>query len=306
MTVPASKQIHRLSDFIIEEVSLVDRAANKRRFLQFKRDAQPNNESDMQVDNIQLQQRADGSFVTDQPATEAQEGDVVKGMDAVEDIYFSVGEAVDRLMRVASVALQADALKLADGPNAKTVAAEIEAVQTVLNTVKEKIAAEKALKAATPEPEVTPAAEVPPSDAVAQLEELAKTFAVEKAGAAMSAGRLKRFTTALSQLAELLSEVGGDAKALPLAEKTITKAEAPAPAEPVTKAEPTETVELRAEVAKLRREITVLKREPVASQSLPVEKSNPQAGISEDYAWPADMNKPLGPNDVPVEKSFYR
>lgn len=308
MTVPAQKQIHRLSDFVIEEVSLVDRAANKRRFIQFKRDTH-DNEHDMQVDNIPLQQRADGSFETAAPA-DAPKGDVAKGMESVEDLYYTVGDAVDRLMRVASVTLQADALKLDSGPNAQTVVAEIEAVQSVLNSVKEKIAAEKAIKAAksedAPAPVQTEAPKTESNDAVAKLEDLAKQLTVEKAGAAMSSGRLKRFTNALSQLAQLLSEVGGDAKSLSGAEsEKAVKTEAPAAVAPAIKAESADAAALKAEVAKLRRENAVLKREPAASQSLPVEKSNPQAGNPEDYAWPADMNKPLGRNDVPVEKSFY-
>lgn len=300
MTVPASKQIHRLSDFVIEEVSVVDRAANKRRFLQFKNDPS-NSDGNMQVDNIPLQQRADGSFVTDAPAATPA---VAKGMQDVEDIFYTVGEAVDRLMRVASVALQADALKLDEGPNAKTVAAEIEAVQAVLSEVKAKIAAEKSIKAAAPVPTAAPAK----NDAVDQLEALAKSLTIEKAGAAMSAGRLQRFSEALTQLAMLLGEVGGDTKAISGSGSTkAAKAEAPAPVAPVAKAAvvDVEKASLQAEVTKLRREITVLKREPVASQSIPVEKSNPQAGTPEEYTWPADMNKPLGRNDVPVDKSFY-
>lgn len=272
---------------------MVDRAANKRRFLAYKRDY--DNEADM-PDTIPLTQNADGSFATP-TATPTPDKALAKGVESVEDIYYKVGEAVDRLMRVAAVTLAASDLKLDSGPNAATVVSEIESVQQVLEDVKAKIAAEKAIKAAVPEPAPIVATPEPSaaSIAIANLEELAKRLKVEKAGAAMSANRLKRFSTALTELANILAEVGGDT------EKSISTNAQP-PIAPVTKGV-AEAV-MKAELDALRREVATLKRAPAVSQAMPAEHST-QAGTTEDFAWPADMNKPLGRNDVPADRSFY-
>lgn len=298
MTFPTHK-IHRLSDFIVNEVSLVDRAANKRRFLQIKRDP---DEDTMPNSTQKITQNSDGSFSTESAPTEAVE----KDMSAVEEIFFTVGDAVDRLMRVASVALQSDSLKLGDGPNEKTVIAEIESVKSVLDGMKDKIA-EVSKKLDDAENivakgdgiEDTRSSEPEDSEdnrTVGELENLVES--IGKSGAKMSKSRQQRFAAALEDLASILQEVSGAD-----VEKTAS------PVEPETSTAPAENPELVAKLAKaeadreeLRKENAALRRTPAVSQALPVEK----AEVSEDdnFSWPADMTKPLGRDDVPVEKRF--
>lgn len=306
VTTAQAKQIHRLSDFVIEEVSLVDRPANKRRFLMFKRDEGTEDITDVVLEGIVedlnggfARAAADDTLPTPAKTKPAKVSTTmttpaIKGIEAVEQIFFKVGDAVDRLMRVASVTLQADSLKLEDAPNAATVVKEIEEVQAVLTAVKEEIATAKSIAK-------TEATEAPdaPKGAVETLEEVAAALRVRKAGAAMSAARLKRFASALNELKGLLGEVQGDTT------KGMSTAAPPtlasAPAAPVqTDVEKS----LRGELADLRKQVQVLKSAPAPSNALAVEPTNEPAPV-QDYDWPQDMNKPLGSGDVPVEKSFH-
>lgn len=311
MTTPAAKKINRLSDFIIEEVSLVDRPANKRRFLMFKRDEGSVDITDEVLQPVASDEHGNLSPIdapTDTPAAKERKPSkektmttpTIKGIEAVEQIFFKVGDAVDRLMRVASVTLQADSLKLEDGPNPGTVVKEIEAVQSLLEEVKGEIATTKGLLKSDSEP-AEPTATDAPKGAVEALEEVVEALKVRKAGAKMSAARLARFASALDELKTLLREVGGDTK------KGVTEP-SPAPTTPAPAAAPEESTvvkSLRSEVADLRKQVHLLKSSPAPSQALAVEGSEPTPVAEEDYAWPADMNKPLGEGDVPVEKSFY-
>jgi hypothetical protein len=215
---------------------------------------------------------------------------------------------------VASIALQADSLKL-DGPNTKTVVEEIEGVQSVLTEVKDEIAkARDVAKAEQDTPEDTPEDDTP-KGAVETLEEVAEALKVRKAGAKMSAARLKRFATALKELQSLLREVEGDTKkdVSPTPSPTPTEPEPEPEAEAASTDEPAVEPEgdsavvktLRGEVEDLRKQVQVLKSAPAPSQALAVEPSEPTPVSEEDYDWPADMNKPLGEGDVPVEKSFH-
>lgn len=420
----AAKQLNRLSDFIIEEVSLVDRAANKRRFLQVKRD----DTHDLDVAVIEQDQRGvfsvqkatwtvgaardlsivegswDGAaaaqriwawagFDGDKPdpakarkaflvydadasdkkgsyklpfadivdgklvaisgglqaaasrlpqtnipsavkdaARKVLDGyakkkamttpDITKGIESVEQIFYAVGDAVDRLMRVASVTLQADALKLDPRPGPESVAGEIDAVVRVLTEVKAQISTTKALlSGATEAPAQEAASKATELDnAVDALRVVAASLhtPTAKAGAAMSAGRLKRFHNALKELLSVLREVGGDTKALTEGEtekgkgkKPAMKASAPAatPSAPAAAPEITDLAKrlssVEAENDRLHREITVLKASPVPSQALVVEDGDPNPTAEDDFDWPMDMNQPLGRDDVPVEKSFH-
>jgi hypothetical protein len=63
--------LHRLSDMLVEEVSVVDRAANKRRFLVVKRDGSTNMVTE-------LHENADGTFQTSAQAAPAQPDSVQK------------------------------------------------------------------------------------------------------------------------------------------------------------------------------------------------------------------------------------
>lgn len=308
MPPSAATKVHRLSSFVIEEVSMVDRAANKRRFLQFKRDASEDN-----MPTTAIKPDSNGTFSTENaPASTpaAATPTVTKAMSDVEEVFFKVGDAVDRLMRVASVTLQADSLQLADGPNATTVVSEIEAVKAVLSEVSDKIAditkaAAVAATADADKPAVVtePTAKVEVPDAVAELEALAASLAVTKSGASMSAPRLQRFTTALSDLAMILKEVGGDTEKLSKNEPPVLapaeSAPTPAPAAEATD----EAAELRKQLVDAQRQVATLKREPATPTSLTVEGDAPP--VSQDYAWPADMTKPLGRNDVEDRNSFY-
>lgn len=335
----AAKQINRLSDFIIEEVSLVDRAANKRRFLTVKRD-----DTDGREHLATLEPDGRGGFRIVANDTDTEDnGDttmtipanVTKGMEAIEQIFYKVGDAVDRLMRVASVCMQAESLKV-DGPTMETVAAEIDKVTQALNDVKAELGVAKSLLKGADDNDADAAAATDKGkeldSTIASLEamaaELKKTAEakVAKAGAAMSAGRLKRYQSALKELLSVLREVGGDVKSvMPDDEAKGSKGkakkadEAPAPAQPTAAKtqdqpeagkpadEPAALAKREAEaaeLAKLRKENAVLKASPVPSQAIPVEggDTNPTA---DDFDWPMDMNKPLGRDHVPAEKSFH-
>ncbi|NOK04673.1 MULTISPECIES: hypothetical protein [Myxococcus] len=153
-TTQGSASVHRLVDMVVEEVSLVDRAANKHRFLLVKRD---------------------GDTMHDAPQDTAPAED---DSHATSD----TSKAEDTLLAAAQQALEAvtalvEALTSADGADSVRVvevAQHLRALADALEDEDEDEDVEARAKAANPAPPPQPAVPAPGPDASVVMEGLTK------------------------------------------------------------------------------------------------------------------------------------
>lgn len=151
-TTQGSASVHRLVDMVVEEVSLVDRAANKHRFLLVKRD-------DMH-DAPQDSAPAEG----DSHAT----SDTAKAEDAVLASAQQALEAVTALVEALASTDGADSVRVVE------VAQHLRALADALEDEDEDEDVEARAKAANPAPPPQPAVPAPGPDASVVMEGLTK------------------------------------------------------------------------------------------------------------------------------------
>ena len=273
-----SQAIHRLRDIVVEEVSLVDRAANKRRFLVVKRsdamadansvdDEEDDTESE---DTVVKPKKAAGESEADESADEdtaeasPEKTKPPKKKKQAKGSLDTVTEALKRLMVVAKGLQQAPDMD---------VATELESVASLLHK-----------KDAAKDP-------------------------VLKAGARMARGRLERFHKAIELLSTILEELTATDDA---EESEAVPTAGAAEAKPVTDTADASPVisELVAEMQKLARvvkrqdeELSGLRQTRGVSNAIQVDgarRAEPQ-----EVSWPFDMNRPISRDKVRKEVSFF-
>jgi hypothetical protein len=233
------KEPHRLVDMIVQEVSIVDRPANQRRFLIVKRRTP--------MEGAQVVQKDDGTL------TAKQEGDIPAPVK--ESVLTTVTAAVERLLSVAEALRSAPTTDAqVDQPLPDNLAGTVADVARELAGVGERYPspASKAVAKADPIPEPVKAA------VVTQLKQAADRLAAVLAAVTGAPSTTEQMDAPLP--ATITDEVIGIAHALagvcekypsPVAAaeaptpdgQGTTKAEAePAPAEPVTVADATTVV----------------------------------------------------------------
>lgn len=190
----------RLTDIEVDEVSLVDKAANKRKFLIVKNDEQISQEGvkNMTKDKVErvkkqsVNPEPEASDTDGTPITDAEAGvqpGVTAATDTGADAQPADGAETDEVAEDAQTEL------------AKAVTALTGIVGDLAGKVKGIIAGEVAKDeaGAAAEPEAT-------SEPVAAVEEVE----AEKAGAKISKANLGKLTTAFTSIKSLLMELGVD------------------------------------------------------------------------------------------------
>jgi hypothetical protein len=194
-----SEGVHRLVDMVVEEVSLVDRAANKHRFLVVKRDAPMKDDTESKTDDAETPEAAPPPKPKKKPAKKADTADAIATAtgilerlttavellgeasddDADQILIELAGELSEAASEIAEAAGVAEDEEEGSEAQKRTgVADAVAKVRALLGEVGSLLAAAKTTPAAEPEPTlVAAAAASEASDAVAkQLEVVASSL----------------------------------------------------------------------------------------------------------------------------------
>ncbi len=209
-----AKKLHKLEDLLVEEVSVVDRPANQRRFLVVKDEAGKGEE---------IQMGADGNLTTDDPSKDSKDpppiADIFKTTgegfaelqkrltidpDLRRDMFRSLSESMGRLNSVLNSAEFAQTDRDgAKGPSTLVpiLSAEVAAVAKDLADMAKQLSKGIAKKNDDdPEPETAA------QEALLKVVEAVEAE-VQKRGAKMSKARLAAFKGAMETLAKILGEL---------------------------------------------------------------------------------------------------
>lgn len=319
--------VHRLRDIVVEEVSLVDRAANQRRFLVVKRSAEMADKNGAGAEGAS-DERTDADKAKKKPGDEVvDEEKAKKPADDEEDDSDDAEKA--RGAKDADDATDdkaPDKKKQQKASDGLIIAASVkDALLGVLTQALERLMAlASSIKDAT-EPDDDDDATMPDdvsselaaiAEMLSSVDEEKKTKAdVTKAGARMAKDRLDRFQKALTLLADILKELTGgsdstdeaDAKPTAGAAESDVKKRAgtlsPPPATPGLAELASGIGELTRVVKRQEEELTRMRQARGVSNAIPVEggrRAEPQ-----DVSWPLDMNRPISRDKVRKEVSFF-
>ncbi len=321
--------VHRLRDIVVEEVSLVDRAANQRRFLVVKRSAEMADESTANADTkpdtpsaIQKAKKKPAAALADETVDEEKakkpaddeaddSEDTEKARSAPNDE--AAEDADDDAAGKKKQRKKAEDLIIAAPVKEALLRALTEALERLM-------ALANSIKDAT-EPDEGDDATMP-EDIGTELEAIAEILSgvdkrkaakkgVVKAGARMAKDRLNRFQKAIALLADILKELT-DAKEAPAgptagaAESGVEKRDATssqAPAVPGLADLVSGIGELTRVVKRQEEELGRIRHARGVSNAIPVEggrRTEPQ-----DISWPLDMNRPISRDKVRKEVSFF-
>jgi hypothetical protein len=318
--------VHRLRDIVVEEVSLVDRAANQRRFLVVKRSPEMADENtttaatkpDEPSAIAKAKKKPAGDVVDEEkakkkPADDQEEDDAADtekargdAKDAAED---GDGEGDEKKKQ----RKQDDELVLAAPVKEALLRALTDALERLM-------ALASSIKEAA-EPEEGDDGEMP-DDVATELEAIAEMLSgvdkrkrakagVAKAGARMSKDRLDRFQKAMAALAEILKELtdskepfsgptagGAEAGLRKRAAATPPAATVPGLADLVSG-----IGELTRVVKRQEEELGRMRQARGVSNAIPVEGG--RRAEHQDVSWPLDMNRPISRDKVKKEVSFF-
>ena len=307
--------LRRLRDIVVEEVSLVDRAANKRRFLVVKRsDGMSGDDGESGVEKAKKKpapqdEQTDEAKAKKPPQDEAaDDAEKAKGDTADEA---SDAEPKPKPKRKADLALPAD-LKEA---LLATLTQAMERLMALANQIKD--AGEPDAEADDPSLPEELGSEI---DAIAELLGEATTKSgkkraakadVAKGGSRMAKDRLDRFQKAMALLSDILKEItqSNEETAAPTAgaaEAGVKKRgpEAGSPAAPGLKELAAGIGELTRVVKRQEEELTRLRQTRGVSNAIPVDSGGRRAEPQE-VSWPLDMNRPISRDKVRKEVSFF-
>ncbi len=319
--------IYRLSDMDVEEVSLVDRAANKKKFLVVKRDG----------DQMTTQVHPDGKggFTTTTGAGgaggTAPTSTTKAGLEVPPGFKQVAGPMLTKVSeRLAALSEAVDGAAEAEVGDDGTLPGVPGEFVTELGTIMgllEKLgsmfpeaapemdAAEDAAEAGAAEQEPTEAAELQMRLASEHLTKLVAKRQMSKAlvakiGAKMSKDRLTRLQQAVSVLSNLVNEVAG-APATPPAGAPPVGKDATKKADPLAamQAQLTELVGvvggLAGVVKQTQAGLQQVQKSRGAPASGPVETTHVAKGADGDVSWPMDMNNPITRDTVGKGESFF-
>lgn len=320
--------VHRLRDIVVEEVSLVDRAANQRRFLVVKRSAEMAEES-----NASGEAKPDARDTIEKAKkkpTGAQGDETVAEEKAKKPVEDEADDSEDAQKASASKDDAAEDNEDNDAGKKKQrkqddgliIAAPVKEalLRTLTEALERLMALANSIKEAT-EPDEGDDATMP-DDIGTELGAIAEMLSgvdkrkaakkgVVKAGARMAKDRLDRFHKAISLLADILKELT-DSKEAPAeptagaAESGVKKREA-SPPPPVAVPGLADLVsgigELTRVVKRQEEELGRMRQARGVSNAIPVDggrRAEPQ-----DVSWPLDMNRPVSRDKVRKEVSFF-
>lgn len=213
-----TKKVTKLEDLLVEEVSVVDRPANQRRFLVVKADAdkgaeiqvgdngdlstpEANPEATPPIEISEVFKAAGSNFAT-------LEKRLTMDPDVRRELFRSLGDSMGRLN---SVLNSADFAQMdRDGSKGEStlvpiLATELDEVAKAIAAMSKQLSKTKAKKSADPasDPEQSPAHSNALEALVSSVEDQ-----VQKRGAKMSKSRLAAFKSAMNTLSAILGELG--------------------------------------------------------------------------------------------------
>lgn len=325
------RQLHELQDMLVEEVSLVDRAANKRRFLVVKQEdgsvymAEPT-ELTPQADgtliaDVEVQNKAKEEEVEEEKATSADSDDESETCKAALSMPGPVKESCARALtevveRASSLLNKVKAATATDEksptPVPPEVGAEAKAIAQLLVGITDRYPSPKARSAK--EDNMTESEETSKVED-SSVDEAAPVQDIEKAGARMSKDRYNRFKQAVSLLNSVFGEVSP-----PVAAGMKAKAKEAEPEEEEKKAKNAKVKKadgpsLDEMVGALADVVTQVSK-AVAVTNEKVERITKSRGASHvlnvessaaprqprTVSWPVDMTKPMDRNNVSKAK----
>jgi hypothetical protein len=317
--------LHRLRDIVVEEVSLVDRAANKRRFLVVKRSDSMSgdmDESDVEKakkkpapeDEPTEEQKAKKPDPEDEP-DETEKARRPTDEDPEEDDEAKPAKGCDGPEDEPKPRRKAD-LVLAPGLKESLLATLTQAMERLMALAKQIKAASK--------PDGEENGDALPDDLGSEIDGVVellgkvtkggkrKSAKAEVAkGGRMARDRLDRFQKALSLLSDILKELTGNkeqpaAPTAGAAEAGVQKREAQAGSPEVPGL--TELVagigELTRVVKRQEDDLARIRQARGISNAIPVDGGGRRAEPQE-VSWPLDMNRPISRDKVRKEVSFF-
>lgn len=286
---------NRLMGMLVHEVSLVDRAANQRKFLLLKRDPM-GAKAKVTKDDAALTPGEGGLTPPgDAPNAPAPGGELTMQAQVKDQILAAITSAAEKCVTVANMIKDATTSEEAQTPPVpESVTSAIGEVAAMLTAIASQYGgAADAGKGAT-----DPAASAPPAGA-APTAETQKREMIAKVGRRMAKERYQRFQKAIDILAGILKELGSDAmkkRAAPVAvgagQVVLEKALAEGLIEDAEKlakqaaTDATEKATLRARVIELEKKVGT----PNSGGDAMPARSTPAA-----VSWPIDMNRPIVP-----------
>lgn len=320
----APGEIYRLEDMEVEEVSLVDRAANKRRFLTIKR-------SGKMPGATEVTSNGRGGLTTKSKTRKSAvtKVDVPPGFkEMVTPLLEKSAELLDGLKESIGSSTVAEIDEEGGVPG---IPAEIAAGFAQISNLLER--ASSLFPAAPEEPEVGTEGDAPteaPTEMQmrATFDNLAKVLShskltkatVLKVGAKMSKDRFARLQQAAQVLSNLIAELGPSADAAtsaPAAEpgagagaSKSKKNEAPAGPELLTLEQGNALLgqlqKMTAVMQKQSQELAQLKKSRNAPSALAAEHIEKSAdNEDQDFSWPLNMNRPMNRGSVDKSDSFF-
>lgn len=314
--------VYRLEDIEVEEVSMVDRPANKRKFLVVK---QARSESMHVRKGTELTPDGKGGFITSAsgiPATQSTETPAATEATTTEKAAVELPPgmregalpvlqlAAQKLEELVNVVDKSKPAKIVDGELPEGAPAEVgDAITSVIDLL-QRVADRYPTSEAPPLDEgADPAAagaDAPPADATMNAKRLEKAARivrtdasmVAKVGAKMSKERLSRFRQALSVLASMLTELEQPNAAAPAGDAAKAKAKKSDDADSLEKAMKTiadlsELVKKQsARIGDLTAKVTAVTKSRSGGNALAIDPAREEAG-SGDVSWPMDMSRDL-------------
>lgn len=320
------QEVHRLEDLLVEEVSIVDRPANKRRFLAVK------SEGDMGKQQVSVD--ASGNLVTDPGETSASEivdltesftnagtvlTDVQKRLtipsEMRSEIFRSLDDVVKRIYSVMGAADSATTSEKEESTLVPVLMSEMRDIATALNGAVKRLGA--VTKSELPEPSEPVQSE---PDGAAQDVQTALQHAVDAVEEAVTKrnigkGRLGKFKAAIGTLQKILEELEAPAKSATGDVDPVVQAASDDAAKSKGKAQKSDSeiakadfdklagyVEQLSAVVKTQREtIARLSKAHPTSNAIPVESTPAPAEVH----WPLDMNADRSKANVKKSISFH-
>lgn len=319
-SVSKADGVHRLEDLLVEEVSIVDRPANKRRFLAIK------NEGGMSK-QVQVQVGEDGKLTASGDVSQSASPQVESagGSETVEkrltitaelraEIFRLMGDAVRRIHTVMGAADIAEVNERGDSTLVPVIMDELKEISNAIGGTVKRLNA--VAKSDSPD-EGTQASDSDPVESALKHAVDAVEEAVSKRN--IGKGRLSKFKQALGTLQAILNELEGPAtptKQQSDAVDPVVQAAAGAAKGGVKKDDLGVAVSKSVErlgvyveslvktVEQQGRVIQQLRDARPASNALSVEKSEPVE--SAEPTWPLDMNADKSRESVDKSISFHK
>ncbi len=319
--------VHRLRDIVVEEVSLVDRAANQRRFLVVKRSAEMADESNASAEakpeargTVEKAKKKPAGvpdeMVDEEKAKKPVDDEETDPTDAEKARGAATDETDDNADDEAGKKKQRkkdDGLIIAADVKQALLGVLTQALERLMalaSTIKDATELDDGTDATLPEDIGNELAAIAEMLSVVDKRKTAKAEVV-KAGARMSKDRLDRFQKAMAALAEILKELT-DAKETPegpsagAAQSGVKKRSAvspPAPAVPGLEDLVSGIGDLTRVVKRQEEELTRIRQARGVSNAIPIEGG--RRAEHQDVSWPLDMNRPISRDKVRKEVSFF-